>query len=245
MFHNLKWITAILLAYCLIGFAQSRASVARVFGRVVDDNDARIAGATVTLKNLVNKELSRASTTDVGEFIFDAIKPGRYELSVESLGMEKHVERLLIKQGEEKELDITLGLHHCPDPIKRLSRDARSKVRYCSVHRKKLRLGVVPIVYGLVVVADDASKEFPNANWEYYGGCVADCYEKAEVLYCPQCRKGHFESRRKRGELIDQGQPTNDMHGLRSAATQGQKAIQRLGYPPQYPQRSRVKEVGI
>lgn len=207
MTDNLKWAAAALLMSCLMGLAQNPQGHTKVYGRVIDPNEARVGGASVTLKNLSTQQRVRTKTTEVGEFVFDGIQPGRYELTATFLGAETHKEQLLIRPGEEKGIHITLGVHRCPDPVKRLSGEEKRKTPYCSIHGEKLRLDVVPIEYGLVMKADDASAEYPNAHWIYYGGCVADCYKKAEVRYCSECRKADLERRGKRGESIGQGLP--------------------------------------
>jgi hypothetical protein len=208
MFHNLKCVVVIFLICNLIGLAQTAKSAIRVSGRVADPNEARVSGAAVTLKDLASQQMLTATTNEIGEFVFDAVKPGSYELSAEFVGAEKHTERFQIKEGTEKEFHITLGPHQCADPIKRLTEGEKARTHYCPVHRKRLRVDVVPIEYGLVVLSpEDTSKAFPNSSWVYYGGCVVDCYKKAEVLYCLDCRKGELKWRTKQGKQVGRRQP--------------------------------------
>ncbi|HJQ24160.1 MAG TPA: carboxypeptidase-like regulatory domain-containing protein [Blastocatellia bacterium] len=198
--HNLKlkWMAAGFLICNLIALAQNNKNLTRIYGYVTDTNEARVPSATVTLKNLATRQVLSTTTNEVGEFVFNAIKPGGYELSAEFLGSEKHTEGLQIQEGSEKEFKIILGPHQCPDPTKRLAEEEKAKPHYCSVHRRRLRVDVVPIEYGLVVLSSEDRREtFPNANWVYYGGCVVDCYKKAEILYCPVCRKAELKLRAK------------------------------------------------
>jgi Carboxypeptidase regulatory-like domain len=181
-----------------IGLAQTNRATVRISGTVFDPNAAVIPFVSVTLKNLADQTTLLARTNDIGAFVFRTVAPGQYELSIESPGFGKHIEMISIENGNHRELRVALTFRQCPDPVKRLSAKVKSAYRFCEVHHKKLRLDTVPISYGLVVLDFDAvNKYYPNSNHVAYGGCVIDCYKKAEVLYCQSCRAA--ELRRKRG----------------------------------------------
>jgi hypothetical protein len=183
-----------------IGLAQTNRATVRISGTVFDPNAAVISFSSVALKNLANQAILLARTNDIGAFVFEAVAPGKYELSIESPGFEKHVEMISIENGNDRELRVALMLRQCPDPVKRLSAKVKSAYRFCEIHHKRLRLDTVPISYGLVVLDFDVvNKYYPNSNRVVYGGCVDDCYKKAEVLYCQSCRAA--ESRRKSANL--------------------------------------------
>lgn len=191
------------LLICLIAgitVAQDDVRVAKVHGTVADPNQAVIPGASVTLKNLNSQMTFNTTTNDEGVFEFNGVKKGRYEVSAEIFWSAKYIEIFALEGEPDKEFHISLGPHECPDSVKRLPTREKRKVHFCSLHRVKLQLSIVPIEYGLVVLDDrDASTNFPHSSWVYYGGCVIDCYEKAEVLYCPKCRKAELEWQRKAG----------------------------------------------
>jgi Carboxypeptidase regulatory-like domain len=179
-----------------IGLAQTNRATVRISGTVFDPKAAVIPFLSVALKSLADQTTLLARTNDIGAFVFGAVAPGKYELSIESWGFEKHVEMISIENGNDRELRVALMFRQCPDPVKRLSAKVKSSYRFCEVHRKRLRMDTAPISSGLVVLDFDVvNKYFPNSNRVVYGGCVDDCYKKAEVLYCQSCRAA--ELRRK------------------------------------------------
>jgi hypothetical protein len=122
------------------------------------------------------------------------VSPDKYQLTVQTLYFDKHVQSISIQEGKESEFNISLKLPACPDPVKRLSDEEKGRSRICAVHQERLRSGIVRIVYGLVVAnKSGADGEFPNSNRVYYGGCVAFCYERAEVLFCQRCRRAELK----------------------------------------------------
>jgi Carboxypeptidase regulatory-like domain len=172
-----------------IGLAQTNRATVRISGTVFDPNAAVIPFLSVALKNLADQTILLARTNNTGAFVFGAVAPGKYELSIEGQGFEKHVEMISIENGNDKVLTVALMFRQCPDPVKRLSAKVKSAYRFCEVHRKRLRLDTAPISYGLVIRDFGVvNKYFPNSNRVAYGGCVVDCYKKAEVLYCQSCR---------------------------------------------------------
>jgi hypothetical protein len=153
-----------------------------------------IPNAPLSLINSRTREALHTTTNEAGEFLLGAVEPGPYELSAEFFAFDTYRLRLLITDTTN-EINITLDYRRCPDPVKRLTDKARRRqAPFCSIHRKRLLLGVVPIEYGLVIAV--AVEEFQNSNWVYCGGCVADCYRKAEIFYCPYCRKAELKKRR-------------------------------------------------
>lgn len=182
MFNRLAFIL-------LIGINLSQTdSPGRVHGTVMDPNEAVIVGARLLLENLDNNITLRKTTDDAGAFSFEGVSRGNYRLLVEAFGFEASVKQIFVTPEQYQPINIKLSLRKCPDPVIRLSKEEKSKRQICPVHNKALRLGIVPVVYGLVVVPDVASN-FPNAHSVYYGGCIIGCYDKAEVLYCSMCRK--------------------------------------------------------
>ena len=80
------------------------------------------------------------------------------------------------------------------EKIRPLSKQEKSRIgERCPVHGEKLKLDIVPIIYGKLLVDEDyldAEKtQFPNANTRFLGGSVVKEETKAEVLYCPKCRE--------------------------------------------------------
>ncbi len=79
------------------------------------------------------------------------------------------------------------------EKIRRMTRQEKAMVGdKCKVHGEKLKLDVVPILYGKLMIDEDymhaQEKQFPNANTRFLGGCIVEETTEAEVLYCPKCR---------------------------------------------------------
>jgi hypothetical protein len=80
----------------------------------------------------------------------------------------------------------------------------------CEVHGFKLEKDKVEIAYGLMLLdpnANEAAKNFPNANRSVGGGCVItdESPKYAEVLYCRACRAAEddWKQKRKAGLIVN------------------------------------------
>jgi hypothetical protein len=67
---------------------EAQITTADVLGTVTDRTGAVIPGATVTLLDLDTHEKRTATANQVGEFVFNLLKPNRYSLTVASKGFE-------------------------------------------------------------------------------------------------------------------------------------------------------------
>ena len=71
----------------------------------------------------------------------------------------------------------------------------------CPVHAIATKSDVLDISYGMPaptlpqfrVIDSTLMAAFPETVDEVGGGCTPGKYTKAEVLYCPECRKGAYE----------------------------------------------------
>jgi hypothetical protein len=109
-----------------------------------------------------------------------------------------------VRDGATEWVDVELRCSKipCPNPdradpdciLKDPDQAARAG-KMCEVHARPLRLGVVPIQYGIVgcaVGANGDSRQFPNARVCYSGGCVVGPHRWAEVAYCDKCRAAYY-----------------------------------------------------
>ena len=106
-------------------------------------------------------------------------------------------------------------------PLPRVA--GRLQEERCHLHTEELKLGVVPILYGLpgaeigynnvdvVSFVHNVLKKlthretyfkaerekFPNSHNHTYGGCIVGYERKAEVLYCRRCREVEAKWRKK------------------------------------------------
>jgi hypothetical protein len=78
----------------------------RVQGIVTDASGAVIPGANVTLRNVnTSVEVSR-STNDTGQYLFDFVLPGTYEMRVENEGFRTFVQQNILVQTRA---DVTIN----------------------------------------------------------------------------------------------------------------------------------------
>jgi len=115
--HYTLWaalsVSAILLAAFLLptrAFAQGTDS-ALVRGAVTDASGASIPGATVTMTNDETKIPHKATTDQMGRYIFQVLKPASYTATVESQGF-KSVERknIILRVGDQTDIDFSLSV---------------------------------------------------------------------------------------------------------------------------------------
>ncbi len=104
---------AVVLIACLMlvgtaqtTFAQTTGS-STLRGTVKDPQGAIVRGATVTLTNERTKDERKTVTRDDGDFVFSALPPGDYKLTVEAPGFKKSEQsNLSIETSSIKSLDI-------------------------------------------------------------------------------------------------------------------------------------------
>ncbi len=90
-------------------FAQSQVNAADLRGTVSDDSGKVIAGAKVTAREERTGFTREATTNDVGLYQLIALPPGSYEISVESSGFARAVNRnVTLTIGAAAQLDFTL-----------------------------------------------------------------------------------------------------------------------------------------
>lgn len=79
------------LIFAAVSFAFSQGTTSRITGTVTDTSGAAVAGATVTLTNQGTRVSLTTTTNDSGQYTFDLIQAGDYEVSVEREGFKKYV----------------------------------------------------------------------------------------------------------------------------------------------------------
>jgi len=79
---------------------------ARVQGLVTDGTSAVVAGATVTLTNVGTNVSSTKQTNDVGQYLFDFVIGGNYNVTVEMQGFRRFVQRNVLVQSRG---DVTVN----------------------------------------------------------------------------------------------------------------------------------------
>jgi hypothetical protein len=84
------WLSILTLLFTSsVSLGQGTAS--RVTGTVLDEKDAAVAGAVVTLTSEATQSSLTTETTSSGTYVFDSVQVGIYTLSVEKPGFKKFV----------------------------------------------------------------------------------------------------------------------------------------------------------
>ncbi|MFQ5927169.1 MAG: TonB-dependent receptor domain-containing protein, partial [Terriglobia bacterium] len=105
-------IVLFILLFFLFVEAVGFAEAATLHGRVVDQTGAVIAGAQVALYR-PGQALAGSTTTDAhGEFLFEAVSAGRYELIAEAAGMEPTHAAVEVTVGVSKPVELVLHVGH-------------------------------------------------------------------------------------------------------------------------------------
>jgi len=105
-------IAAILFSLVLgVSLALSQTGTSSIRGTITDPQSRPVAAANVTLTNVATNAKRNMKSTDAGEYVFDLITPGDYQLEVEAKGFTKKVldnVRALI--GKTTESNVQLGI---------------------------------------------------------------------------------------------------------------------------------------
>jgi hypothetical protein len=111
-FGKLFSMVAVLTLLATLAFGQAATSTSDLSGTVVDPNDAVVAGATVTARNLATG-LSRSVTTGTdGVYTFIGLPPGDYEITTEAPTFKKVAispVRLTVGQVAELRVKMEIG----------------------------------------------------------------------------------------------------------------------------------------
>ncbi len=110
--NGLVLVCAVILAV-LLAAATAIAQVNAVdwTGVIADPQNANVAGAKVTIRNLATNATRSVQTGDDGRYIFVGVAPGRYELSVEKTGFTRAVNpEVVIEIGRAPEINVQLSI---------------------------------------------------------------------------------------------------------------------------------------
>lgn len=83
----------------------------RLYGFVFDPNGAALPGASVSLRNSATNEPLYTMTSGSGEYRFEGLKPGSYDLTVNSRGFDsQNVPNVLVRADDNNRIDQTLSI---------------------------------------------------------------------------------------------------------------------------------------
>jgi hypothetical protein len=103
-----RCILALALMSLFVSLAWSQASMGSVNGTVRDQSGAVIPGASVVLINSATNNTLRSNTNEVGFYLFPAVVPGQFRISVEQPGMAKYEATLTVQVQQSAVVDAVL-----------------------------------------------------------------------------------------------------------------------------------------
>jgi hypothetical protein len=113
--HAVKLVAFLGCALCLLGSAssplraQANIIAARLSGIVTDTTGAVVPGANLTLTSLQEAFERKFTTSDLGEYLFPLLPPGRYRLTVEKAGFKTYEQpNIVLTAAQASTLDVKL-----------------------------------------------------------------------------------------------------------------------------------------
>ena len=127
MSRTFRWssiavIFSALLAGSVVVRAQSGASHApaqaaatgSIWGNVTDNHGSPLGGAKVTLVSDETKVSTGASTDGTGQYRFEDLKPGTYQVTFDAQGLVPKTQRVKVKPGRKS--NVSQRLKPPPEP---------------------------------------------------------------------------------------------------------------------------------
>ena len=116
---SVSYLFALILVgtWALAGNAQSLGNAGTVGGTVVDQNQAVIPGATVTLTNPVSGYKRTAVTDSTGSFRFNDVPPNNYQLAVLAPGFSGAQQNVTVRTLVPISLQIPLGVSEVSNAV--------------------------------------------------------------------------------------------------------------------------------
>ena len=100
-----------LLALACACAAYAQRDLATLVGTVTDPSGGVVAGAKITITETETGQVYRLNTTDTGDFVRPALKPGIYSVSVTATGFRTSEQKgILLKAGERTGVNIALTI---------------------------------------------------------------------------------------------------------------------------------------
>src|SRR5215471_14476194 len=104
-----RLITAGLLFLILLGTAWGQAGDATMSGTVVDQTGAAVPNSKVAAENINTGVVLTATTNEAGVYLFTAVLPGVYRLTVEASGFRRHVRNdVNVQVGAKMDINFSL-----------------------------------------------------------------------------------------------------------------------------------------
>ena len=113
-FWGVRSALPLLLSMLLIGsalpaFCQT-LTTGDAAGVIKDATGAVVPNSTITLKSADTGDVRTAVSNSAGEYRFDLLKPGQYEISATSTGLKSNVQKFSVAVGQVAEMNLTLNV---------------------------------------------------------------------------------------------------------------------------------------
>lgn len=108
----------ICLSFMLAALCGAQEFRSTLYGRVMDQQQAVIPGAKITVVQLETKSVASTATGPDGSFTLPYLLPGTYEVTAESEGFKRFQQRgIVISANERKSIDIALEIGTVTDAV--------------------------------------------------------------------------------------------------------------------------------
>jgi len=114
-FNHLLSLLLVLVAMAVPSFAQTATGSIR--GIVSDPSKAIVSGAKVTAANNATGAARNAATNSAGEYQFNALPPGEYEVKVSMQGFKSELRPLTLQVGENLTVDFDLEVGQTSETV--------------------------------------------------------------------------------------------------------------------------------
>jgi hypothetical protein len=102
----------LLLSTCGVNLSAQDVSAVAVSGTVLDPHQAAVAGTSMSLRRTDGNEVQSTAAGVAGDFRFQGVPPGNYELRIEHPGFKPSTTR--IRVGNQSPRPLTLMLTALP-----------------------------------------------------------------------------------------------------------------------------------
>lgn len=96
------FLAALLVSSLLGGVVAAQTSSSQISGRVIDASRAVVIGAMVTLTNQATGDMRTTKTDEAGNFVFVAVQPGEFTVSVTASSFKQLTKRDLRLEASER-----------------------------------------------------------------------------------------------------------------------------------------------
>jgi protocatechuate 3,4-dioxygenase beta subunit len=118
MFQSLRWLAlgiVCAVALSLPAHLHAQAGTGSIWGTVTDNHGSPLGGAKVTLVSEETKVSTGASTDGTGQYRFEGLKPGTYDVTFDAQGLVPRTQHLKVKAGRKTNLSERLKPPPEPD----------------------------------------------------------------------------------------------------------------------------------